>query len=358
MRILSVIGARPQFIKAAPVSAALRQQHEEFLVHTGQHYDPNMSDIFFKELGIPEPDINLEVGSGSHAAQTARMMRLLDTCIADYQPDAVLVYGDTNSTAAAALCTIHTDIPLAHVEAGLRSYNRTMPEEINRVITDHASDLLFCPTQTAVGNLKKEGIVSGVLLTGDVMVDAVRQNIIRARESSAILDDLRLRAGEPHAVLTIHRPVNTDNPRNLAEILTSFEALDMPVIFPIHPRTRKAVDSLNLKLPEQLRLIAPLGYLNMLRLVESAAVVITDSGGLQKEAYILKVPTITVRTETEWVETVESGWNTLVQPDRQIIFDTIQRVTARLPDEHPDFYGDGQAALHIVNALDTWIGGS
>jgi UDP-GlcNAc3NAcA epimerase len=353
MRILSVIGARPQFIKAAPVSAALRQQHEEFLVHTGQHYDPNMSGIFFKELNIPEPDINLEVGSGSHATQTAQMMRLLETCIVDHQPDVVLVYGDTNSTAAATLVTVHLDIPLAHVEAGLRSYNRTMPEEINRVITDHASSLLFCPTESAAANLNKEGIIKGVLVTGDVMVDTIMQNIPKARESS-ILADLQL--SQPYAVATIHRPVNTDDPNNLNEILSSFELLDMPVIFPIHPRTQKAIDKFNLKPTKSLHTISPIGYLSMLHLVETATVVITDSGGLQKEAYILKVPTITVRSETEWIETVASGWNTLVKPDRKMIANTVQKARTMRPESHPDFYGDGHAAQRIVNALNEHIG--
>jgi UDP-GlcNAc3NAcA epimerase len=357
MRILSVIGARPQFIKAGPVSAALRREHEEILVHTGQHYDYNMSDIFFTELDLPKPDVNLEVGSGSHAVQTAGIMMSLEKCVEEYKPDAVLVYGDTNSTIAAALVAAKMHIPIAHVEAGLRSYNRTMPEEINRVLTDQVSDLLFCPSQVSVDNLAKEGIREGVIVVGDVMVDAVMQNVQKARERSEIHRTLGLDREQPYAVLTIHRPANTDNPESLAKIVSSFEALDMPVIFPIHPRTRKALGALDVNLPQTLRLIEPLGYLDMLCLVEAAAVAITDSGGLQKEAYILKTPAVTIRPETEWVETVESGWNTLVDPEPQMILAAVRAAISTKLTQHPDYYGDGHAAEHIVRALETYLVG-
>lgn len=353
MRILTVVGARPQFIKAAPVSAALRTKHDEILVHTGQHYDHNMSEIFFEELGIPEPDANLGVGSGSHAVQIGGMMQLLEGSIKHFQPDAVMVYGDTNSTSAAAMTAAHMHIPLAHVEAGLRSYNRMMPEEINRVVTDHLSDILLCPTQVAVDNLKLEGITKGVYVTGDVMVDTVLRNIERAKQFSTIHTEIGLSTDEPYIVLTIHRPANADDPTNLAQILAAMGDLKLPVIFPAHPRTRKALDAMGITPPDNLKMVEPLGYLNMLYLTANAAVVITDSGGLQKEAYVLKRPTITIRPETEWVETVQSGWNTLVDPQRDQIVERVQSALAHQPAEHPAVYGDGQAAQQIVAALET-----
>jgi UDP-N-acetylglucosamine 2-epimerase len=353
MRILSVIGARPQFVKAAPLSAALRQRHNEFLVHTGQHYDYNMSDIFFDELDLPKPDVNLGTGSGTHAQQTASIMTALEGCVREYAPDMVLVYGDTNSTVAAALVATALGVPLAHVEAGLRSYNRTMPEEINRVLTDRASDLLFCPSEIAVANLAKEGIRSGVILTGDVMVDAVLRSLKKAQTHSTIHTTLGVQP--PYALMTIHRPANADNPQALTHIVTACEQLDMPVIFPVHPRTHAMLAKLDIALPRHLHIIEPLGYLDLLSLLQHAAVAITDSGGLQKEAYILKTPTVTIRPETEWVETVASGWNTLVEPDARAIAAAVQRMLTAVPPTHPDYYGDGTAAQHIVQALESFL---
>jgi UDP-GlcNAc3NAcA epimerase len=353
MRILSVIGARPQFVKAAPLSAALRQRHEEFLVHTGQHYDYNMSDIFFEELDLPKPDINLGAGSGTHALQTASIMSPLEDCVRDYAPDVVLVYGDTNSTVAAALVATALGVPLAHVEAGLRSYNRAMPEEINRVLTDRASDLLFCPSEIAVANLAKEGIHSGVILTGDVMVDAVLRSLKKAQMHSSIHTTLEIKP--PYALMTIHRPANADSRAALTSIVNACAQLDMPVIFPVHPRTRAMLATLDAPLPQQLRMIEPLGYLDMLSLLQDAAVAITDSGGLQKEAYILKTPAVTIRPETEWVETVASGWNTLVEPDERAIAAAVQRMLKVVPPTHPDYYGDGTAAPRIVQALGSFV---
>lgn len=356
MRILTVIGARPQFVKAAPVSAMLRVAHEEYLVHTGQHYDYNMSDIFFEELGLPEPDLNLGAGSGTHAVQTASMIPPLERAVIAQNPDMILVYGDTNSTIAAALVAHALKVPLAHVEAGLRSYNRAMPEEINRIVTDRVADLLFCPSQVAVENLAKEGICAGVVLTGDVMVDAVLRAVETARQTSTI--HVTLGVSAPYAVLTIHRPANTDDPAALAGIIAGCGRLDLSVIFPAHPRTRAAMDRAGITLPENVRLIDPLGYIDMLCLLEAADVALTDSGGLQKEAYILRTPAVTIRTETEWIETVASGWNRLVAPDAQAIAAAVAKALQNRPDEHPDYYGDGNAAQRIVAALEAFHGGA
>jgi len=352
MRIFSVIGARPQFIKAAPLSAALRLRHDEFLVHTGQHYDDAMSDIFFRQLGIPAPDVNLEVGSGSHAAQTAGMMIPLERLMQEQKPDWVLVYGDTNSTLAGALTAAKLHLPVAHVEAGLRSYNRAMPEEINRVLTDHVSTLLFCPTQTAVDQLAREGITVGVTMTGDIMVDAVLRHVESARRESTVLQELSIGAGEAYLAATIHRPVNTDSREALAEIMAALNAAPMPVIFPAHPRTRNRMAVYQLTPAEHVQVVNPLGYLDMLALVDGAAALITDSGGLQKEAYLLKTPCITIRQETEWVETVQSGWNRLCAAEQGAIREAIAAALGARPLTHPDYYGDGRTAERIVAALE------
>jgi UDP-GlcNAc3NAcA epimerase len=352
VRIFSVIGARPQFIKAAPLSAAMRVHHSEFLVHTGQHYDDAMSDVFFWQLGIPAPDVNLNVGSGSHAAQTASMMIPLERLMQEQKPDWVLVYGDTNSTLAGAMTAAKLHIPVAHVEAGLRSYNRAMPEEINRVLTDHLSALLFCPTQTAADNLVREGITAGVTITGDIMVDAVRRNVEAARHESTILHDLGLQAGQDYAAVTIHRPVNTDSRAALAEIMAALNAVQMPVVFPVHPRTRGMIEEYGLSPAAHVLVVSPLGYIDMLALVDGAAALVTDSGGLQKEAYLLETPCVTVRQETEWVETVASGWNRLCAAERGSILAAIEAACGARPIDHPDYYGDGHTAGRIVTALE------
>jgi len=315
MKILTVVGARPQFIKCGPVSRELRTRHQEILVHTGQHYDYMMNKIFFEELDIPTPDYNLEIGSGSHSYQTAEIMKRLEPLLLREKPDLVLVYGDTNSTLAGAITAAKMNIELAHVEAGLRSYDNTMPEETNRVLTDHISDLLFCPTQTAVDNLAKEGITSGVYFTGDVMVDALlyaKQKSYRSK----IMDTLGLNIGE-YLLATIHRAANTDNKQNLENIVNAFYQIEEEIILPCHPRTLKQLQYFDLhnKLSAKVRIIEPLGYLDFIHLLSNARKVITDSGGLQKEAYILKVPCITLRENTEWPETLENGWNKLVGCD-------------------------------------------
>lgn len=353
MTVLTIVGARPQFIKAAPVSAALRRQQREILVHTGQHYDAAMSDVFFRELGIPQPDINLGIGSGSHGEQTGRMLQALEAVMLAEQPDWVLVYGDTNSTLAGALAAVKLGLRVAHVEAGLRSFNRTMPEEHNRVLTDHCADLLFCPTQTAVDLLAAEGLVRGVHRVGDVMVDALQQHALLARDRSQLLVTLGLLPGS-YYLATVHRPYNTDVPENLHNILLAFgdiyQRSGRPVVLPLHPRTRKYLHELALPLPAGVHLLDPVGYLDMLALEQQAALILTDSGGVQKEAYTFGVPCVTLRPETEWVETVQAGWNVLAGADRAAI---VQAAVAHSwpGGPPPAVFGDGHAAERIVEWL-------
>lgn len=353
MKVLTVVGARPQFIKAAPVSRALgRAGHTEFLVHTGQHYDQQMSRVFFEEMRLIEPSINLEVGSGSHGWQTGQMLIGLETTMQQQRPDCVLVYGDTNSTIAAALSACKLQLPVAHVEAGLRSFHRTMPEEHNRVLTDHCSDQLFCPTQTAVENLAREGLTSGVHLVGDTMFDAILQFGKIARERTSMLDELGVKP-QGYLLATLHRPYNTDVPENLRDILRAFAETGETVIFPVHPRTRRKIGELDEDLSTtaaNVKMIEPVGYLDMLMLEQHARLILTDSGGMQKEAYFFGVPCITLRPETEWVETVEAGWNTIVGASREQILRAVK--------EHawpelapPQVFGDGHAAEKIVEHL-------
>jgi len=353
-RVVSIVGARPQFIKAAPVSHALRAfGHAEVLVHTGQHYDTNMSAVFFDELALPQPAHHLGIGSGTHGAQTGAMLAAVDGVIAAERPDWVLVYGDTNSTLAGALAATKLHVRVAHVEAGLRSFNRQMPEEINRVLVDHIADLLLVPSQTAVDNLTAEGLISGVHLVGDVMVGALASAAARAAARSTILARLDL-TEHRYVLATIHRAENTDSPARLADILAALRALDEPVVVPLHPRTRKAIDALG-PIPGRaaasgrLTFIEPVGYLDMVCLEQSARVILTDSGGIQKEAYWLRVPCVTLRDETEWVETVQAGWNTVVGADPERIVHAARNV--RMPADHPAFYGDTHAADRIAALL-------
>ena len=354
MKVVTIVGARPQFIKAAPVSKALREAgHTEFLVHTGQHYDYGMSQVFFDEMGIPEPDVNLGIGSGPHGWQTGQMLIHLEAVIQAQKPDSVLVYGDTNSTLAGALAAVKLHLPLAHVEAGLRSFNREMPEEHNRVLTDHCATMAFCPTQTAVNNLARESITRGVYLVGDTMYDAVLQFATVARQRSTILQDLGLEQ-KGYLLATVHRPYNTDVAEHLCSILTAFLEIEEPVIFPVHPRTRQKIGELygTLNLPRSgsgFKLIEPVGYLDMLVLEENARLILTDSGGMQKEAYFFGVPCITLRPETEWIETVEAGWNILTGARIAEIHSALRSFT--LPDKRPPIFGSGTAALEIVRVL-------
>ncbi|MGQ0538909.1 MAG: non-hydrolyzing UDP-N-acetylglucosamine 2-epimerase [Gemmatimonadaceae bacterium] len=352
MKIASVVGARPQFIKAWPISRELRRAgHTETIVHTGQHYDEQMSDVFFGEMGIARPDHFLEIGSGTHGDQTGRMLMAIEHTLLDVRPDWVLVYGDTNTTLAAALAACKLATQLAHVEAGLRSYNRAMPEEHNRVLTDHCSDLLLCPTRTAVDNLAREGITRGVELVGDVMYDAVLAFGARALERSRVLATLGV---EPRSYLlaTVHRAYNTDDPVVLRRLLCALEAIGETVVFPLHPRTRARLESgsaapLALR---HVRLTDPVGYLDMLALEQQARVILTDSGGVQKEAFFFEVPCVTLRPETEWVETVASGWNVLVGSDHDAIV-AAARGAGRPATPPPRVFGDGSAARRVAALL-------
>ena len=342
---MSVVGARPQFIKAAPVSRVLRRAHEEVLVHTGQHYDDNMSEVFFRELEIPEPDFNLGIGSGLHGAQTGGMMAGIEKVALEVKPDWVLVYGDTNSTVAAALVAAKLHIPVAHVEAGLRSFDRRMPEEINRVLTDHVSDLLLCPTQTAIHNLAREGIDRGVHLVGDVMFDAFLFNLERARKRESVVKKLGLEPGG-FALATLHRAENTDDAERLRAVLAGIEQSGLEIVLPLHPRTRSRLGG---DLPPRIRILEPVGYLDMLNLEADAEVIVTDSGGVQKEAYFLEKPCVTLRDTTEWTETVEAGWNVLAAWDTERIAEAIR--SFRPKGVHPDLFGDGHAAEKIADLL-------
>jgi UDP-GlcNAc3NAcA epimerase len=323
------------------------------LVHTGQHYDQGMSAIFFEELAIPEPDYNLAIGSGTHGHQTGAMLGTLEDVLIKEVPDFVVVYGDTNSTLAGALAAAKLHVPVAHIEAGLRSFDRSMPEEINRVLTDHVSDLLFCPTKTAVENLASEGITHGVHLVGDVMLDAMTYNRARADERSRILEDLDLERGG-YLVITVHRPSNTDIRAQMEQIIEALNTADVPVVFPIHPRTRKFLRNYGLweSMSEKILVTEPLGYLDMIELMANADKILTDSGGIQKEAYMLGVPCITLRENTEWVETVAEGWNVLVGADADAIADAILHFSPESPRK--GLFGGGDASVSIVKGLEAY----
>jgi UDP-N-acetylglucosamine 2-epimerase len=348
VKILTVVGARPQFIKAAAVSAALRVHHQELLLHTGQHYDEELSAQFFRELRLPEPDVELNVGSASHGEQTARMLTGIERAILDHAPDRVLVYGDTNSTLAGALAAAKLRVPIAHVEAGLRSFNRRMPEEVNRIVTDQLSDTLFCPSTIAAAHLAREGITNGVHVVGDVMADAVRA-FAPSREHAAALVAKRELFPNRFFVATVHRAENTDDLDRLRRILCAFGRLEEPIVFPAHPRVSAAIERGGIPLPANARLLPPVGYVEMLALVCTARAVLTDSGGLQKEAYWLGVPCVTLRDETEWVETVGVGWNRLVGADVDRITGAVATLTK--PAARPPLYGEGMAAERIVSLL-------
>ena len=367
MKVISIVGARPQFVKIAPIAqavarGALGNGVDHRIIHTGQHYDAQMSDIFFSELGLPSATVNLGVGSGSHGSQTGTMLAKLERTLIELSPDIVIVYGDTNSTLAAALAAVKLHIPVAHVEAGLRSFNRRMPEEINRVVADHVCDLLLAPTPVAMANLRVEGLAGRSVFTGDVMYDAVLFFRALAQQRSTVLQRLSLGPGA-YAVATLHRAENTDDPIRLRRLLTAFNdvaAHHLPLVFPIHPRTANRIQT---DLPDwqphdRLRLVEPVGYLDMLALVDRGAVTLTDSGGLQKEAFFLGCPCVTLREETEWEETVRSGANLLVGADPLAIENAVADWRQRYPEGKADFssaihaaFGDGNAAETICHAL-------
>ena len=356
LKVLTIVGARPQFVKASAISRELRKQHTEILVHTGQHYDYGMSETFFNQLDIPKPDINLKIASGSHAIQTGAMLIGLEQAILDHNPDWVLVYGDTNSTLAGSLTAAKLHIPICHVEAGLRSFNKQMPEEINRIVTDQLSELLFCPSEISVQNLAAEGITSGVHNVGDVMADVLR-NFMESEQSNEKETLRRYNVTPEHYLIaTVHRAENTDDPVRLSGILDSLLTLaeNEVVIFPVHPRTLKAIDSIEGKKRDCLSsdnflLVDPVSYADMILLTSRARVLLTDSGGLQKEAYWLKTPCMTLRNETEWEETVESGWNHLVGADTNTILEGIE--TLSIPNLYPVLYGDAHTATQCVRIL-------
>jgi UDP-N-acetylglucosamine 2-epimerase len=367
LKIVTIVGARPQFVKAAPLSTLVRQRHSEILVHTGQHYDKNMSELFFSELNIPLPDYNLAIGSGSHGMQTGRMLEKIENILLSEKPDGVVVYGDTNSTLAGALAASKLHIPIFHVEAGLRSYNKLMPEEQNRVLTDHLSTLLLCPTRTAVNNLAKEGITEGVFFTGDIMYDAVLRfstlseqrygNGRWLREMANVCNnEISKLSTKNYYLATIHRAENTDNKDRLQEIFEAFGELDKPVLVPMHPRTRHVIGDSISSLASDIIVIEPVGYLLMLYLTANAYMVLTDSGGLQKEAYFLKTPCTTLRDETEWIETLENGWNVLSTVDSSSIIRNATRPLSCLQQDQRMEFGEGRAAEMIVERIEERLG--
>lgn len=356
MRVASIVGARPNFVKLAPLSRELRRYFEETIIHTGQHYDYAMDKIFFDELGIPKPDYHLNVGSGTHGYQTGEMLKRIEEKFIQAPPDLVLVFGDTNTTLAGALAAAKLHIPLAHVESGLRSFDRRMPEEINRTLVDHCSDILFCPTKTAVRHLEREGIRDGVFLTGDVMVDVLQESIRLAAEKNRILEEQHLIPGR-YYLATVHRAENTDNLENLNSIVDAFCEIG-EIVFLCHPRTEKKLKESGLwdRLNGCITILPPAGYFDMITLEKHAKMILTDSGGVQKEAYIFKVPCITLRDSTEWTETVEEGWNVLVGANKAAILSMVEGFR---PDEgtHTELFGRGNASPRIVEILRTELGG-
>jgi UDP-N-acetylglucosamine 2-epimerase len=351
VRIVTIIGNRPQFVKAAAVSSRLRESAEELIVHTGQHYDDELSRVFFDELGVPAPDRELGAGSGTNTEQTARILSALEPVLAELEPDLALVYGDTNSTLAGAIAAAQAGVPVGHVEAGMRSFDRSMPEELNRVLTDHASALLLCSTETAVDNLEREGVAGQAYLVGDVMADVSLAFRDIAAERSTIVRDLGLDRGS-YLVVTAHRAGNVDEPERLRRLVELIAALPAPVVFPVHPRTRARLEEAGLadRLAD-VRLLPPIGYLDFLQLARGARAILTDSGGVQKEAYLLGVPCVTLRDRTEWVETVEAGWNVLVDLDPAATLAALERTP---PRERPELYGGGHAAERVRDVVSAY----
>jgi UDP-N-acetylglucosamine 2-epimerase (non-hydrolysing)/UDP-GlcNAc3NAcA epimerase len=351
VKILTVVGNRPQFIKAAAVSGPLRAEHEEVLVHTGQHYDDSLSRVFFVELGLARPDRELGIGGGSNESQTTRMLSALDGLIPEVAPDAILVYGDTNSTLAGAQAGAHAQVPVVHVEAGMRSFDLTMPEERNRIATDRLSELLLCSSATAAGNLRAEAISGRVEVVGDVMVDVALRWQPAARERTEVAEDLGVQPHE-YLLVTSHRAGNVDDPTRLTKLVKLLRALPAPVVFPVHPRTRARLQAMGswdeLTEMQGMHVTGPLGYAEFTALLCGARAMLTDSGGVQKEAYLAGVPCVTLRANTEWTETVENGWNTLVDLDVGAALAALER---KPPTEHPALYGDGHAAERCVEAI-------
>ena len=355
-KIVTIIGARPQFIKTPLISKEIRKFAKEIIVHTGQHYDDNMSAVFFRELKIFKPDHNLDVGSDTHGKQTAKMLERIEQVLLKEKPDLVIIYGDTNSTVAGALAAAKLHIPVAHVEAGMRSYNRQMPEEINRVVSDHIADLLFTPTRSAAQILKKEGITKGVYWVGDVMADIRRKVISRKSEVGRILKTYNLKP-KTYLLATVHRQENTDNRDNLGNIINAFTKIKETIVFPVHPRTLKflkgyGLDKIIAKFPH-IKMIEPMGFFEMIILEQNARLILTDSGGVQKEAYLDRIPCITLRKETEWIETVASGWNKLAGTNMNKIVSLVKKF--HKPYSHPNFLGDKKTYLKIAKIIKSFL---
>jgi UDP-GlcNAc3NAcA epimerase len=348
--IATIVGARPQFIKCAPVSREIRKHFTEILIHTGQHYDYNMSQSFFNELNIPEPDYNLGIGSDNHGAQTGKMLIEIENVLIKIKPNLVLVYGDTNSTLAGALSAAKLQIPVAHVEAGLRSFNRKMPEEINRIVADKLSKYLFVPTQTAAANLAREGQTTGVYKVGDVMFDSFQDNLERINNDE-VLNKFQLDS-KHYILITVHRPQNTDDPAILKALISTLQNLPELIIFPIHPRTRKILKTHNITVSSQnLKLIEPVSYQEMIVLEKNAKIIITDSGGVQKESYFAEVPCIVLRGETEWVELVENGWAILIGNNFHQLGALVSESTKKTISTKNKIFGDGNASRKILKEL-------
>jgi UDP-N-acetylglucosamine 2-epimerase len=358
VKVLTVIGNRPQFVKAAAVSRILREHADEVLVHTGQHYDDEMSAVFFAELGVPRPALELQLGTGSNTEQTARMLSAIAPVLAEERPDCVLVYGDTNSTLAGGLAAAQARIPVAHVEAGMRSFDRAMPEELNRVLTDHLSALLLCSSAAPAAHLRAERVAGAIEVVGDVMVDVALLVQPRALVDDAPLRDAGVQPGQ-YVLATAHRAGNVDDPARLQRLVEILMALPLPVVLPLHPRTGARLDAAGLLdgllAADHVRVTPPLGYLAFTALLTRAKAMLTDSGGVQKEAYLAGVPCITLRDTTEWTETVDAGWNVLVDLDRDATLAALKRPA---PTARPELYGDGQAGTRVVAALRTAFGAS
>ena len=348
MKIIQIVGARPQFVKLAPLSRAIRSKgHKEIIIHSGQHYDAQMNDVFFQEMEIPAPDYYLGVGSGTGGVQTAEILAKVEPILMSEKPDQVIVYGDTNTTLAGALATVKLNIKLIHVEACLRSFNRTMPEEINRIVTDHVSDILLVPTVKALENAENEGLRQKCHLVGDIMVDSLMFGIDKAKKISQALSKLNLFPNQ-YFLLTLHRPYNVDDPDNLGTILRKLDSLGEIIVFPVHPRTKNMLDKISEHNFSNIKFVPPQAYLDFLMLLDNCKMILSDSGGIQKEAYILKKPCVTLRYETEWVETVESGWNLLLPPSSSNFPGSI--LDFNCPLEHPNIFGN-DVAERILNVL-------
>ena len=352
MKIISVVGTRPQFIKLAILSKELRENHNEIIIHTGQHYDDNMSKYFFEEMQIAKPDYNLNIGSGSHGKQTAEMLIGLEDIFLHQKPDVVITFGDTNTTLATGLAATKLNIPVAHVEAGLRSHNREMPEEINRILTDHISDYLFAPTLTAMENIKIDNLYGKPFLVGDVMYDSLLYYGKIAEQKSRILKNLKLKQKE-YILLTLHRPYNVDNICKLRNIFSALKQTKKIIVLPVHPRSRKMIESTNTIIPENISIIEPLGYLDFIFLQKHSEKIITDSGGIQKEAYLNGIPCITIRPETEWIETVKAGWNVLVGDKKDQLIENCLHF--KPSHNRPRYFGDGNSSKKIISILESHL---